>query len=188
MCKDSDPVAQRIHRENADRMLLASFVAGLSEELGKQIKFQNLPHLRQALTIALTVTVTLKQEKFAETFYTKFDKSVRLPKRQDDRATAEMHGKGARQTTREEGVMHATRIGQGLQVALGTSNPRRNLVVTSAKGVGTSRENAPLGKNAKNTQNAPERKNPSERSNRSRLPGHEALRKKTQGFKETSMR
>jgi hypothetical protein len=30
MCKDSDPVAQRIHRENSDRMLLASFVAGLS--------------------------------------------------------------------------------------------------------------------------------------------------------------
>jgi len=29
MCKDSDPVAQRIHRENAERMLLASFVAGL---------------------------------------------------------------------------------------------------------------------------------------------------------------
>ena len=30
MCKTSDQVAWRIHRENAERMLLASFVAGLS--------------------------------------------------------------------------------------------------------------------------------------------------------------
>ena len=40
MCKDSDPVAQRIHRENAERMLLASFVAGLSGEVGRQVKFR----------------------------------------------------------------------------------------------------------------------------------------------------
>jgi hypothetical protein len=40
MCKDSNPVAQRIHRENADRMLLASFVAGLSGEVGRQVNFK----------------------------------------------------------------------------------------------------------------------------------------------------
>ena len=40
MYKDSDPVAQRIHRENAERMLLASFVAGLSGEVGRQVKFR----------------------------------------------------------------------------------------------------------------------------------------------------
>ena len=34
MCKDSDPVAQRIHHENAEWMLLASFVAGLSGVAG----------------------------------------------------------------------------------------------------------------------------------------------------------
>jgi len=36
MCKESDPVAQRIHRENAERMILASFVAGLSGVAGRQ--------------------------------------------------------------------------------------------------------------------------------------------------------
>ena len=30
MCKVDDPAAQRIHRENAERMMLASFLAGLS--------------------------------------------------------------------------------------------------------------------------------------------------------------
>jgi hypothetical protein len=53
-------------------------VSGLSGEVGKQVKFQNPQDLRQALTIALMVTEALKQEKFAGTFYTKVDKSVRL--------------------------------------------------------------------------------------------------------------
>jgi hypothetical protein len=30
MCKDRDPVAQRIHRVNAENMRLASFLAGLT--------------------------------------------------------------------------------------------------------------------------------------------------------------
>ena len=91
MCKDSDTVAQRIHRENADRMLLASFVVGLSGEVGRQVKFQNPQDLRQALTTALAVREALKQERFAETFYTKFDDSIRLSNRQDDREPAERH-------------------------------------------------------------------------------------------------
>jgi len=39
VCKISDPVAQRIHRENAKRMHLASFVAGLTGTPGKQIRY-----------------------------------------------------------------------------------------------------------------------------------------------------
>ena len=39
MCKTSDPVAQRIHRENAERMILASFVAGLMGPPGKQVRY-----------------------------------------------------------------------------------------------------------------------------------------------------
>jgi hypothetical protein len=41
MCKDGDPLAQRIHRENAERMLPASFVAGLDGVVGRQVRFQN---------------------------------------------------------------------------------------------------------------------------------------------------
>jgi len=68
MCKDSDPVAHRIHSENAGRMLLASFVAGVSGEIGCQVKFQNPQDLRQSLTTALAVRGALQQESFAETF------------------------------------------------------------------------------------------------------------------------
>jgi len=39
MCKVDDPAAQRIHRENADRMLLASFVGGLWGIPGKQTRY-----------------------------------------------------------------------------------------------------------------------------------------------------
>ena len=40
-CKVDDPVVQRIHNENADRMLLASFVAGLTGVPGNQVRYQN---------------------------------------------------------------------------------------------------------------------------------------------------
>jgi hypothetical protein len=36
LCKTNDPVAQRRHRENAERMLLASFVSGLFGTAGNQ--------------------------------------------------------------------------------------------------------------------------------------------------------
>ena len=40
VCKTSDPVAQRIHRENAERMLLASFVSGLDGTLENKLGMQ----------------------------------------------------------------------------------------------------------------------------------------------------
>jgi hypothetical protein len=42
VCKADDPVVQRTHYENADRMLLASFVAGLTEVPGRQVRYSNL--------------------------------------------------------------------------------------------------------------------------------------------------
>jgi len=67
-CKVDDPEAQRIHKENADRMLLASFVAGLAGEAGRQTRFSNPQSPDQALKIALTVQEAEKQEKFSESF------------------------------------------------------------------------------------------------------------------------
>jgi len=40
MCKDCDPVAQRIHRKNTEKMILASFLAGLSGVAGRQVRYQ----------------------------------------------------------------------------------------------------------------------------------------------------
>ena len=73
-----DPAAQRIHNENADRMLPASFVAGLAGQAGRQTRFSNTQSLDQVLKIALTVQEAEKQEKFSESFYASFNDSLRL--------------------------------------------------------------------------------------------------------------
>jgi hypothetical protein len=62
MCKFDDPVAQRIHRENADRMLIASFVAGLTCVPGKEIHYANPRRIEHALSIALSVQEAEKQK------------------------------------------------------------------------------------------------------------------------------
>jgi hypothetical protein len=85
MCKVDDPVAQGIHRENADRMLLASFVAGLAGIPGTQVRYQNPRNIEEALSIALSVQEAEKEEKFNETFYARFDDSVRLLSRSPSR-------------------------------------------------------------------------------------------------------
>jgi len=69
-------------------MLLASFLSGLTGVVGHQVGFQNPRNLQQALTTAVAVRGAEKQERFAEIFYTKFDKSVRLSARSDDREPA----------------------------------------------------------------------------------------------------
>ena len=112
-------------------------MAGLSGEVGRQVKFQNPQDLRQALTTALAVREALKQEKFAETFYTKFDKSVRLSNRQDEREPAERYSPKRAGNPREQGGMSVAQIGQALRVARGTFGIEQNLGATSVKGVGT---------------------------------------------------
>jgi len=55
MCQVDDPMAQHIHRKNAECVLLASFVAGLSGVVGKQVRYANPRNLEQALSIDLAV-------------------------------------------------------------------------------------------------------------------------------------
>jgi tRNA A37 N6-isopentenylltransferase MiaA len=78
MVKTDDAQAQRVHRENADRMLLASFVSGLTGTPERQVPYANPQTLDQVLKIALSVQEAEQQERFNESFYTKFDESVRL--------------------------------------------------------------------------------------------------------------
>jgi len=85
VCKVDDPQAQRIHQENAERMLLAAFVSGLVGTPGKQCRFSNPQTLQQALSIALTVEQAEKQERFYDSFYTRYDKRVRLLARSPSR-------------------------------------------------------------------------------------------------------
>ena len=71
-CKVVDHVSQRVHNENAEYMLLASFVASLSVEPGRQTHFANPLNLSQNLRIALADLETERQEKANSSFYTKF--------------------------------------------------------------------------------------------------------------------
>jgi len=41
MEKADNPVARRIHHENAERMLLASFISGLAGKVGKHVRYQS---------------------------------------------------------------------------------------------------------------------------------------------------
>ena len=55
VCKEDDLQGQRVHQENAERMLLAASVSGLIGVPGKQCRFSNPQNIQQALSIALTV-------------------------------------------------------------------------------------------------------------------------------------
>ena len=67
-CKVDDPRAQQVHRENAERMLLASFVAGLTGVPGRQVRYTNPQTIQQALRLALSVQEAEKQERFNNSF------------------------------------------------------------------------------------------------------------------------
>jgi len=76
-CKFDDPIAQRVHNENAERKLLASFVAGLSGEPGRQTRFANPSSLSQSFRIAFAVQKAERQDKANSSFYTKFENSAK---------------------------------------------------------------------------------------------------------------
>jgi hypothetical protein len=72
-----DPLVQRVNRENVERMLLASFVRGLTGVNGRLVRYANPQIVVQALKIA-SVQKAEKRESFNESSYTGFDKSVRI--------------------------------------------------------------------------------------------------------------
>jgi len=76
--KVDDPVAQSLHCENAERMLLASFVSVLNGPDGKHKRYASPSSMHQALQTALAVEQAEKQERFNESFYTRFETSVWL--------------------------------------------------------------------------------------------------------------
>ena len=79
------PVAQRIHNDNSELMLLASFVTGLTGNPGTQCRYANPRCMDQALKIALSVQEAERKEKISESFYANFDRSVRLMSKSPNR-------------------------------------------------------------------------------------------------------
>ena len=78
MLQSADPQIQRIHKENADRMLLASFVSGLGSSIGHQVRISCPRSLPEALNLALVVQEAERQERSNGSFYAQSKKSVRL--------------------------------------------------------------------------------------------------------------
>jgi len=74
MRRVNDPMAQQIHQENADRMCLATYVSGLSRNIGKWVRIQNPQTMQQALTIALAATEAERKDKGSEIFFTRNNK------------------------------------------------------------------------------------------------------------------
>jgi hypothetical protein len=70
MCKSNDPTAQKFHHDNAERMCMASFVAGLNGVAGRQVRYAHPQKMEQVLKIALAVTEAEKQER-GEVFSTR---------------------------------------------------------------------------------------------------------------------
>ena len=66
-------------------MLLASFVTRLTGNPGTQCRYANPQSMDQALRIALSVQEAERQEKFSESFYANFDRSVRLMSKSPNR-------------------------------------------------------------------------------------------------------
>jgi len=174
--KVDDPAAQRIHHENLDRMLLASFVVGLTGIPGRQVRFLSPQSLDQALKTALSVQ---EAENFSKSFYTSFDNSLRVrspsPTRHADHRSQPQLTRGMRQLRREVNVIkpHVAAKSQRPQEA-GTRGPKLHLYAMSVRGLDTSRECPTRLNREANSTNSPGKRNPSERSKPSRSSGEKS--------------
>jgi hypothetical protein len=117
-------------------MLLASFVGGLTGEIGKMTRIQNPQNLEQALNTALAVREAIRQEKLAETFIAKFERSTKISEwggnsRSETRYCSERTPKRPKDNTSAAPTPKIPLEG------IGTPKEGRNTNVTNAKDVGT---------------------------------------------------
>jgi len=71
VAKVEDPLVQKFHYDQAQRMLLSTFIAGLSGNPGQQVRFQMPATVDLALQIAVTMFEAEAQEKRNLTFFLK---------------------------------------------------------------------------------------------------------------------
>ena len=178
MIKSADHQVQRIHKENADRMLLVSFVSGLTGTAGYQVRILHPESLGEALNLAVSVQEAERQERFNESFYTGSEKSVRLlsePKGRPDSGNGNCRYSGETHAYRQE-----RRQRQSAPVSKNRAEHQENRKTPTEAAVRCyecdgrghfARECPTRLRKEKKLSDSPGRKNPSERSKSSHAPG-----------------
>jgi hypothetical protein len=70
--KVNDPIHQKFQYVQAERMLLASYIAGLFGTPGTQVRYARPSSLEEALQIAISVDLAERQERRNNSFYIRY--------------------------------------------------------------------------------------------------------------------
>jgi hypothetical protein len=184
MRRDSDPVVQRVHEENTDRMLLASFVGGLAGEVGKLTRIQNPQNLEQALNAALAVREAIRQERRPETFYTHSGKPSQDSRNRHKHECRSQWG-NQRKKSRDETYAHSPEK-QGYYKGYKGTRDGREFRCYECEGKGHFASECPTRVKRTQSQNPPGRRHPSGRSSRPTLPREESRSEREKDERHTS--
>jgi len=96
-----DPAVQKLHYDQADRMLLASFISGLWGPAGREVRYTMPSKLDDAIKLATTVNKAEIQERRNESFYVNEEGRYSTPDRPSRRTRSVST---VRSTTQHEGA------------------------------------------------------------------------------------
>jgi len=148
------------------RMILASYVAGLTGVPGRQVRYASLVSVEKAIRIAVTVQEAERQEKFRNSFYARHNRT-----RSD---SSSRHAVGSRMASQAEG--RCTEIPRSANKAKASNTThvqtKAALCCYECEGIGHFARECPTWlKREQDKSLQPGRKNQTERSRRFGSPG-----------------
>jgi len=182
-CQADDPVVQAVHRENAKRMLLASFVAGLNCVSSRQVRFASPVSVDKALKIAVSVQGAERQEKFNNSFYARHDS------RTCSDSDKWRHTGATRTASQAEGRRTEVPRSANRTKASSTRKARTEAALSfyECEGIGHfTRECPTRSKRGQSSSQQPRRNNKTERSRRFGSPGETPLSQTKQDSRKES--